>query len=205
MLDDARMKRMTGHQHTDDARESARKLTYADYIRFPSDGRRHELVDGVHVVSPPPTLWHQTLLQRLSLELGNYLEANPRGWVWTAPVDCVFSFFDIVEPDLLVVLTEQRSIVMKRNVRGAPAIVIEILSPSTEAVDVGVKLALYENNGVREFWIVDPEAQSVKVFSGANRRFTKRVDLQADNDDMLSTPLLPGFNEPLRHLFREWM
>jgi Uma2 family endonuclease len=204
MLDDAKMRRMTGHQHTDDARESTRKLTYADYVRFPSDGRRHELIDGVHVVSPTPILWHQTIVQRLSQDLGNYLDAHPLGWVWTAPVACVFSFFDAVEPDLLVVLKEQRGIVTRRSVRGAPAIVVEILSPSTEERDFGIKLALYEQNGVREYWIVDQEAQSVMVHTGAQRRFTKRVTYRSEGGDVLTTPLLPGFSEPLRHLFREW-
>jgi Uma2 family endonuclease len=130
MLDDATMNRMTGHQQTDDARESMRKLTYADFVRFPSDdGRRHELIEGVHVVSPHPAFWHQILVSRLTIEFGNYFEELPVGWVLPG-MDCVFSFFDVICPDVAVVLANQEQIITKRNLKGGPAIVIEILSPS---------------------------------------------------------------------------
>ena len=113
MLDDVTMSRMTGHQHTDDARESTRKLTYADFLRFPypDGGRRHELIDGVHYVSPCPDFRHQTLQWRMALALGNYLEAMPIGIAVGAPMDCVLTMFDIVEPDLLVILDDQKKII----------------------------------------------------------------------------------------------
>ena len=138
------MGRMTGHQHTDDAFGSTRKLTYADFLRFPDDGRRHELVDGVHVVSPSPEVRHQQLSLRMTMALGGYLEAVPIGIVLYAPIDCVLTMFDIVEPDLLVVLDDQKKIVTKKNIRGMPAIVIEILSDGTRLLDQEIKRALYE-------------------------------------------------------------
>ncbi len=123
MLDDATMSRMTGHQQMDDARGSTRKLTYADFLRFPDDGRRHELIDGERHVSPCPESRHQALSLRLTLALGNYLEAMPIGQLFYAPFDCVISMFDIVEPDLLVILNDQESILTKKNIRGMPALV----------------------------------------------------------------------------------
>ena len=96
---------MTGHQHTDDAGGSNRRLTYADFRRFPSDGQRHELIDGEHAVPPAPSFRHQELSLRLILALGNFLDANPIAVVCHAPFDCVFSIFDVVEPDLPVVPT----------------------------------------------------------------------------------------------------
>ncbi|MDP2053860.1 MAG: Uma2 family endonuclease, partial [Acidobacteriota bacterium] len=138
------MSRMTGHQHTDDAGGSQRRLTYADFRRFPNDGQRHELINGKHAVTPAPEIRHQELSIRLVLALGTFLEAHPIGLVLHAPLDCVFSFFDVVEPDLLVVTNDQRGILTKRNIRGAPALVIEILSPGSSARDKRTKRALYE-------------------------------------------------------------
>lgn len=203
MLDDATMSRMTGHQHTDDACESTRKLTYADFVRFPDDGRRHELIDGEHIVTAAPNFWHQVIIQRMSFEIGRYLEATPLGWVLFAKIDCVFSFFDVVEPDVLVVTKDQREIITKRNLKGAPAIVVEILSPSTARNDRGIKRTLYERNGVREYWIVDAVANSVTVHVLRNRKFARPVVLSAHANDVLATPILPGFELELRHLFRD--
>jgi Uma2 family endonuclease len=204
MLDDARMSRMTGHQHMDEARESRRKLTYRDFVRFPEDGRRHELIDGEHVVTAAPNAWHQAVLQRLSLAVGKHLEAAPVGLVFFARTDCIFSFFDVVEPDLFVIMNDQREILTKRNIKGAPAIVAEILSPSTSRNDAGIKRALYERGGVREYWIVDPEDHTIVVYALSRGALRKAATRRAADGDDLSTKLLPGFSLQLSELFRDW-
>ena len=194
---------MTGHQHTDDAGGSNRRLTYADFRRFPSDGQRHELIDGEHAVTPAPSFRHQELSLRLILALGNFLDANPIAVVCHAPFDCVFSLFDVVEPDLLVVTNDQREILTKRNVRGAPALVIEILSPSSSARDKRSKRALYERVGVREYWVVDPDNDCISVHRLERPgRFHFPETLTAANADSLATPLLPGFALNVKKLFR---
>lgn len=194
---------MTGHQHTDDAGGSQRRLTYADFRRFPNDGQRHELINGEHAVTPSPIHRHQELSVRLVIVLGTFLEANPIASVFHAPFDCVFSFFDVVEPDLLVVTNDQREILTKRNVRGAPAVVIEILSESSSARDKRTKRALYERVGVREYWIVDPDSDGISVYRLEKPgRFCFPETLSAANADSLVTPLLPGFALDLVKLFR---
>lgn len=194
---------MTGPQHMDEAGGSQRRLTYADFRRFPNDGQRHELIDGEHAVTPAPSFRHQELSIRLILALGNFLEANPIAVVCHAPFDCVFSFFDVVEPDLLVVTNDQREILTKRNVRGAPALVIEILSPSSSARDKRSKRVLYQRSGVREYWIVDPENDCVSVYRLARRgRFHFPQTLTAADADNLATALLPGFALDLKRFFR---
>jgi Uma2 family endonuclease len=202
MLDDATMSRMTGHQHADDARESTRKLTYADFLRFPDDGRRHELIDGVHFVSPCPDFRHQTLQMRMVLALGNYLEAMPIGIVLCAPMDCVLTMFDIVEPDLLVVLDDQKKIITKKNIRGMPALAIEILSNSTRTVDEQTKRALYERAGAREYWIVDGDLDCLTLYRRGAKQFDKPLLLRSAARDALTTPLLPGFSLSLERYFR---
>jgi len=202
MQDDVTMSRMTGHQHTDDAGGSTRKLTYADFLRFPDDGRRHELIDGVHYVSPSPEFRHQELSLRLALALGNYLEAMPIGTVLCAPMDCVLTMFDVVEPDLLVVLDDQKSIITKKNIRGMPALAVEILSDSTRALDEKMKLALYERSGAREYWVVDGDLNGLTVYRRGGKHFDKPSIQRASEHDVLTTPLLPGFSLSMDRLFR---
>jgi Uma2 family endonuclease len=198
------MSRMTGHQHTDDAHGATRKLTYEDFLHFPDDGRRHELIDGKHYVTPAPTTRHERLGIRLILALGNYLERHPIGELFGMRFDCVMSLFDIVEPDLAVIVNDQAQIITKQNIQGAPALVVEIASPSTKRRDRRQKRDLYANTGVREYWIVDPDANSVTVFRRTPEgRLPTAGTLYGEAGDTLTTPLLPGFELTLSHYFRE--
>ncbi len=193
---------MTGYQHTDGTGGSPRKLTYADFRRFPNDGQRHELINGEHAVTASPNIRHQELSVRLVVALANFLEPNPVAVVFHAPLDCVFSFFDVVEPDVLIVTNDQREILTKRNVRGAPALVIEILSPDSSPRDKRSKRALYERAGVREYWVVDPDSDCISVYrleKPGRFRFPQTLTAEGDH---LATLLLPGFSLDLAKFFR---
>ena len=121
-----------------------RRLTYDDFVQFPDDGLRHEIIDGEHHVTPSPNLRHQDLVGRLHLSLGGFLEDRPeRGRVFLSPFDVVFSFHDVVEPDLVFVAPDQLDILTDKNIQGAPALVVEILSPSTRKRDEQLKRRLY--------------------------------------------------------------
>ena len=99
-------------------------------------------------------------------------------------------------PDQLEILTE-------KNIQGTPALVIEILSPSTRARDRGIKHRLYERFGVREYWLVNPNQHAVTVYRrGADRTFSSPVTLSAEGKGTLVTPLLPGWSLPMARLFR---
>jgi Uma2 family endonuclease len=181
---------------------SARKLTYDDFVNFPDDGLRHELIDGVHYVTPSPIAKHQRVSVRLSGDLYAYLKVNPIGEVFHAPFDVVISHVDVVEPDLLVVLADQSDIVTVKHVRGTPAIVAEILSPGTRRVDETVKRGLYERSGVREYWVVDPERDTVTVHRrSADGTLTAAPELTRGGSDVLTSPLLPGWSMPIATLF----
>ena len=202
MLDDATMSRMTGHQHTDEACESTRKLTYADFVRLPDDGRRHEFIDGVHYVTAAPNIRHSIVQQRLNFALANYLNTARAGIV-LSNADCVLSFFDIVEPDLVVLRTDCFDILTKRNIKGAPTIVVEVLSPSTSKRDCTIKRDLYERKGVCEYWIVDGSRDTIDIYRLKKDRFSKPERLREADDDVLVTDLLPGFELTLSELFRD--
>jgi Uma2 family endonuclease len=104
------------------------RLTYDDLVLFPADGRRHEIIDGVHYVTPSPRLRHQDLVGRLHLEIALYLRLHPEaGRVFLSPLDVVLSYYDVVEPDLLLIAGDQAGIMTEKNIQGAPALVVEVL------------------------------------------------------------------------------
>jgi len=177
------------------------RLTYDDFLQFPDDGKRHELIDGEHYVTPSPNLRHQRLSGRLHLSLAEYLRAHPSvGEVYYAPLDVVLSHWDIVEPDLLLVAADQVNILTEKNVVGAPALVVEILSPSTRKRDQQLKHRLFEKKGVREYWMIDPEQNTVTVDRLDDGATFTRIGVLG-SDGLLTTPLLSGWALPLSQLF----
>jgi Uma2 family endonuclease len=184
------------------ARPDAR-LTYDDFLLFPDDGQRHELIEGEHYVTPCPNLRHQKLLGRLHFALAGYLRDHPSfGEVYFAPFDVVFSNWDVVEPDLIFVAGDQLGILTDKNIVGAPALLVEILSPGTRKRDQQIKRRLFERGGVREYWMIDPDRNAVVIHrrdeSGA---FPRIGELTAAENTVLTTPLLPAFSLPLTQLF----
>jgi Uma2 family endonuclease len=179
------------------------RLTYDDFLLFPDDGRRHELIDGEHYVTPSPTLRHQVLIGRLHFEIELFLRAHAGlGRVFLSPLDVLFTKWDVVEPDLLFVSADQDGILTPKNVQGPPALVVEVLSPSTRKTDEHIKRRLFDRGGVREYWIVDPELDVVKVYARQRDGSFQRVaELSRETHDTLSTSLLPGLSIPLDSLF----
>lgn len=179
------------------------RLTYDDFLLFPEDGKRHELIDGVHYVTPSPKLSHQELLGRLHLAIGNFLVGRRHlGRVFLSPFDVVLSYYDVVEPDLLFLAGDQLDILTDANVQGPPALLVEILSRSTRKRDEGIKLRLFEQKGVREYWIVDPKGHRVTVFRrGDDGSFPRLLDLDKGQAATLTTPLLRDFALSIDDLF----
>ena len=179
------------------------KLTYDDFVQFPDDGKRHELIDGEHYVTPSPNRKHQKISGNIHLLIGNWLEEHPIGQVYYAPFDVVFSRFDVVEPDLLYMSNERAAAVLTAaNVQGTPELVIEIGSHGTRKRDETIKRRLYERAGVSEYWVVDPELDVVRVYRRNGNSFDRPVELSAEAGDVLATPLLTGLNLPLSRIFR---
>jgi Uma2 family endonuclease len=179
---------------------SATKLTYDDYVLFPDDGKRHELIDGEHYMSPAPHARHQRVLVRLIYAFEGFLRDRRLGEILCAPTDVVFTRFDVVQPDLLYVSAARQGIV-DAYVGGAPDLAVEILSPSNRRYDEVTKRDLYERTGVPEYWLVDPEVETVKVFRRDGDRFARPLLLSLHEGDVLTTPLLPGFELALAELF----
>jgi len=180
------------------------RLTYDDFVRFPDDGLRHEIIDGVHYVTASPNLRHQQLLGRLYFAIESALRVQPSGQVFLSPLDVVFTKWDVVEPDLLFVSTAQRHILTKANVQGAPDLVVEIFSPSTQRRDEDIKLRLFEREGVREYWMVDPDRNVVLVCRrDADGNLTDVSELTEAGPATLTTPLIPGLSLSTAELFAD--
>jgi len=178
------------------------KLTYDDFLLFPDDGKRHELIDGEHYVTASPNTKHQEVLGNLHVLLRGWLDVHPIGRVFFAPFDVVFTRFDVVEPDLLYMSTARAAeILTTANVQGVPELVVEIGSPSTRKRDETIKRRLYERSGVSEYWVVDPELDVVRVYRREGDGFGRAVELSTEVGDVLTTPLLPGLELPLSRIF----
>ena len=179
------------------------KLTYDDFLHFPDDGKRHEIIDGEHYVTPSPNTRHQVILGRLYLEIGKWLEEHPVGHVFFAPYDVVFSRFDVVEPDLVYVSNDRAGdIIGQLHVEGAPDLVVEVASPGTRKRDETIKRKLYERMEVREYWFVDPDRAVIRIYRRTVDRFDKAHELSAETDDVLTTAVIPGLGVSVGKLFR---
>jgi Uma2 family endonuclease len=180
------------------------KLTYDDYVQFPDDGMRHELIDGEHFVTPTPIRKHQAISGNLYGSIWSHLRTHPVGRVFAAPFDVILSEHDVVEPDLLFLTNERLSEVATTPwVKGAPSLVVEIGSPSTRRRDATIKRRLYERFGVDEYWIVDPELDTIDVYRRIEGRFQRTAQLSLEADDGLTTHLLPGLTLPLSTIFED--
>ena len=178
-----------------------KRLTYEDYVLFPDDGKRHEIIDGEHYVTAAPFVWHQRIVVRLTLSLGVFLQQHPLGELLVAPTDILLSPHDIVQPDLLFISNERSGITKDANVQGAPDLVIEILSKSTRRLDRVVKRGAYERWGVLEYWMFDPFRKGTDVWERSAGGLLR--SLSAAAGDVLTTPLLPGLEIPLAEVFKD--
>ena len=178
--------------------QDAVRLTYNDYCAT-LDDKRYELLNGNLMMVPAPNRKHQEVLSSLHLELGNYAKEHGLGKVYVAPFDVVLSDTDVVQPDLLFISRAREHTLTDENVRGAPDLVIEILSPSTAERDLGYKHELYGRHGVLEYWIVDPMGETIAV----HRQRDGRLDLAKTfgRRDTLRTALLDGLQLKLDEIF----
>jgi len=177
--------------------QTAIKFNYQDYLQLPED-KRYEIIDGDLFMVPSPNEAHQRILLTLSTTLLNYVKKNKLGYIYCAPFDVLFSEEDIAQPDIIFVTNENRKIITKDNIKGAPDLLVEILSPSTSKRDMGIKKKLYARHGVREYWIIDPEREMVDVFSLKGREFeSKRYGVQ----DCLSSSVIKDMTIEVKEIF----
>ena len=172
--------------------------TYEDLFGLPDDGRRYEIIEGDLYEMPSPKSVHAlavinliTLLLPIIAKLG--------GQLLTAPIDVFFLGANPVQPDILVILPGGSARIVENGVEGAPDLLIEVLSPSNRAHDLLTKRALYGRAGVREYWIVDPEARTIDIL--ALDRDALHLVVTASGADQLFSPLLGALTIAVDDLF----
>ena len=141
------------------------KVTADELDHFPNDGNRYEVIEGELFVSPAPAKNHQRLLRRLFRLIDDHVAAHNLGEVFFAPVDVRFSEFTQVQPDLLFLSSERKSLYGERILSGAPDLVVEVASPSTRSLDRIKKRDAFERYGVREYWMADPNRERLTILT----------------------------------------
>ncbi len=173
-------------------------FTYEDLRHTPDDGKRYEVLEGDLIVSPSPKVKHQRVVGRLFAFLYAGEQAG-RGLAMLAPMDVVLSPRDVVEPDLLFIAKDRLGIVTEDNVQGAPDLMVEVISEGSRKRDAITKFHLYERHGVRFYWLVDPEEETVRVFELKEAAYGEPVTLRAGQE--LGCALFPGITADVGRLF----
>ena len=183
------------------AYKTDQKWTYADYKAWElKPDERFELIEGLAYAMSAPNTEHQLILSTLHGEFYNFLKGK-KCKVIPAPFDVRLSYEKdesddtVVQPDLVVVCDPAK--LGKEGCRGAPDLVIEILSPSNTVVEMHRKMKLYRDAGVREYWVIDPEEKLVEVYILKGVWYETFI-LRAG--DTLKSALFPGLEIPLETL-----
>jgi Uma2 family endonuclease len=184
--------------------EMDQPFTYADYKAWElKEGERFELIEGAAYAMSAPNDFHQAILTELVRQMANYLSGKPCK-VRPAPYD-VRLFYEedesddtVVQPDISIICDAKKR--GEEGCRGAPDLVVEILSPSNTAIEMARKFALYRRAGVQEYWIVIPEDKSIQTYRFYEDHIESGVYQEKDT---LSAGLFPGLEIPLEPVFAE--
>ena len=149
-----------------------------------------ELWDGEVIRSPTPVPNHQRIVSRLYKLMDAFVEERELGEVFISPLDVILSQHRVVQPDVFFISKARLKLVTDR-VRCAPDLAVEVISEGSWRRDRVDKKDLYEQFAVREYWIVDPEAQTIEVFALEKGAF--KLASRAEQSDTASSELLSGF------------
>lgn len=172
----------------------------SDIWDAPDNGKKYEVIDGDLYVSPAPDWQHQLELNRLNIAVSVWGQMHNLGYVVTAPTGVVLDYENGVEPDLLFISHARSHIIARRGVEGAPDLIVEVLSPSTEARDRGLKLRRYAAAGVDHYWIMDTDGPRIEERVLGEDGY--RVVGTFGPGEIFRPMLFPGLEIPLADLTR---
>lgn len=174
-------------------------LTYADYSRLtPPDNGNYELHNGKIIYMPSPLDPHQKISMNLSAVLHFYVKKNQLGQVRTAPLDVKLTENDTVQPDILFIKKERESLI-DGIVKGAPDVIVEILSPSNDAKEMSYKKYIYEVSGVKEYWVINIQKETILQYENKDNELYLRKTYAID--DTLTSLVIVDFNIKVRDIF----
>ena len=178
--------------------EKNKKYTYEDYVNT-SDDRRHELIEGELLMAPSPVPRHQMICGKLEFILRKFITENNLGELLFAPCDVYLDEENVVQPDIMFISKDRLNIIGEKNIQGAPCITIEIISENSAYRDMVQKKRLYAKFGVKEYWIVIPEEESIEIYVLENNMY-QLTKLYRKNDTLESASL-KGLEIELKGIF----
>lgn len=152
----------------------SKSYTYADYLTWNFKERLEILKGKIFKMSPAPSRKHQTISQNLNWKIYSFFENRPCS-VFVAPFDVRLPIKSskkdttVVQPDLCIICDENK--LDDKGCNGAPDLIVEILSPNNSKHDVDTKFNLYQESGVKEYWMVEPEERFVLVYTLQNEEY----------------------------------
>ncbi|TVL98290.1 MAG: restriction endonuclease [Candidatus Brocadia sp. WS118] len=178
--------------------KKVKKYTYKDYCKI-SDDKSYELIDGELLMTPSPITNHQRISRKLEFILEKFITENKLGELFDAPYDVYFDNENVVQPDLLFIPKDRLHIIGKKNVQGAPDLVIEIISENSAYRDMVQKKKLYAKFGVKEYWIVIPEGEEIEIYTLKDTAY--QLYKAYGKGTVLESPLLKGLTLTLMDIF----
>jgi Uma2 family endonuclease len=178
--------------------EKKKKYTYEDYVNM-SDDKRYELIEGELLMTPSPVPKHQRVLRELEFILKKFVSEKNLGEIFFAPCDVYLDEENVVQPDIMFISKDRLNIIGEKNIQGAPCLTIEIISESSAYRDMVQKKRLYAKFGVKEYWIVIPEEESVEIYLLKDNAY--QLFKTYRKNDTLETSFLKGLKIELKEIF----
>ncbi|MEW5694303.1 MAG: Uma2 family endonuclease [Candidatus Hydrogenedentota bacterium] len=175
------------------------KWTYQDYVQFPDNGKRYQIIQGEVYMSPAPVPYHQRIIRKLGKIIDEFITRSNLGEVFYAPCDVVFSDENVVQPDIFFISTAKLSIITDKCIEGVPDLIIEITSPYTQKIDKLLKKRLYEIYRVQEYWIVDVDKKTLQIFSHTGKAYEEIGNYKVG--DIVRSELLKDIAFSLTEIF----
>jgi Uma2 family endonuclease len=166
------------------------KVKYSDYYAL-DDGNRYELNNGELSMTPAPSFFHQRYSFKLANYLENYVEENDLGWIVVSPIDVIIDDYNVVQPDVAFIAKENNKIIDEKGLIGPPDLVVEFVSPSSYHRDIFEKKEIYEQFGIKEYWIVDINNKIVEVFTLKDGKY--ELFSVASGSGKVSSKIITGF------------
>ncbi|MEO0139238.1 MAG: Uma2 family endonuclease [candidate division WOR-3 bacterium] len=170
--------------------------TYEDYLKL-EDDKRYEVINGRLIEMPAPNPWHQDVSGNLEFIMRKFVIEKGFGKIYDAPIDVLFREDVVLQPDIVYISKERLGIIGDKAIMGAPDLVVEIVSPSTTRRDTVVKKGIYEEFGVKEYWIVYPEEKAIEVWVLGEKGKYELYSF-AEKEGKVKSKVLEGFELDLK-------
>ena len=176
------------------------KISYEEYRALPEDGNRYEVIGGELIMTAAPLIDHQRISANLQFILETYIRANKWGKLFDAPVEVFLGEEEVVQPDIVCISKGRLQTIARKNIMGAPDLVVEILSPSTARYDRVLKMNAYAKHQVPHYWIVDPDARTLEAFELEKGAY--RLGAAHAEDETFQPSLFPNLTISLSELWQ---